>query len=119
VPTSRQELDENNSPGKIELSKSALYDFLHLALTFSPLTSLIGSSSTHIRPSLRAIDICSKTLGDNHPTTNRLETSFANLLHSMQKITEAKQLDPRAAGGITGSWKAIDLPSVNKLNRLD
>jgi len=62
-----------------------------------------------------ALRICKNTLGDQHPTTVRMSQNYSRLLQSMRKFREADRVDAKALGSVTGSWKAVTVPSDHLL----
>lgn len=57
-----------------------------------------------------SLRICQTRLGLAHPATIRLSQNYASLLHSVNRASEAYQLDPGADGTVSGSWKSITIP---------
>lgn len=63
----------------------------------------------------KALQICRESLGLNHPTTVRLRRNYARLLRSLNRESEAQELDPAADGALTGSWTVISIPAEQSL----
>ncbi|HEY9718877.1 MAG TPA: tetratricopeptide repeat protein [Trichormus sp.] len=62
-----------------------------------------------------ALRICKGKLGDQHPTTVRMQQNYSRLLQSMRKFREGDKDDVKAMGSVTGSWKAVTVPSDHLL----
>jgi tetratricopeptide (TPR) repeat protein len=62
-----------------------------------------------------ALRICKGKLGDQHPTTVRMQQNYSRLLQSMRKFKEGDKDDVKAMGSVTGSWKAVTVPSDHLL----
>ncbi len=65
-----------------------------------------------------AIRICKTSLGEQHPTTVRMNQNYARLLQQMKRFREADKVDARVQGAVTGSWKAVSVPSDHLLYNL-
>lgn len=66
-----------------------------------------------------AIRICKAQLGDQHPTTVRMNQNYARLLQQMKRFKEADKVDARVQGSVTGSWKAVTVPSDHLLYNME
>ena len=100
----------------LSLIKSA--DHPDVACGHENLASLHMMQKNYVASELsfkNAIRICSQHLGDAHPTTIRISRNYASLLQKMDRTAEAKSIDSRASGTVTGSWKALQLPDDNRL----
>ena len=64
---------------------------------------------------VEALTICKRQLGDQHPTTVRMEQNYARLLQSLRRYQEVKKMDVMASGNVTGSWKAVTVPEDHSL----
>jgi tetratricopeptide (TPR) repeat protein len=62
-----------------------------------------------------AVRICQAQLGEEHPTTVRMRQNYARLLQQMKRFREADNIDARVQGAVTGSWKAVTVPSDHML----
>ena len=65
-----------------------------------------------------AILICNSELGAQHPTTLRMNQNYARLLQQMNRFKDADKVDARVQGAVTGSWKAVAVPSDHLLYNL-
>jgi tetratricopeptide (TPR) repeat protein len=65
-----------------------------------------------------AIRICKSQLGEGHATTIRMNQNYARLLQQMKRFREADKVDAKVQGSVTGSWKAVAVPSDHLLYNL-
>lgn len=63
----------------------------------------------------RALDICTNTLGSEHPSTVRVMRKYAATLKALDKNEELSRLNGVVAGTISGSWKTLKLPTEDSL----
>ncbi|MBK9144076.1 MAG: tetratricopeptide repeat protein [Candidatus Melainabacteria bacterium] len=67
----------------------------------------------------RALEIKKKIFGPDHHETTRLLKSYADLLRSTNRGSEADELDAVAVGLITGTWKTFDIEDNQSLASTD
>lgn len=65
----------------------------------------------------RALAIRKKALGEHHEDTIKTQKAYNELLTTTGKKAAVPKQDLEAGGLITGSWKAISLPSSEQLNQ--
>lgn len=63
----------------------------------------------------RALEICTNTLGSEHPSTVRVMRKYATTLKALDKHEELSRLNGVVAGTISGSWKTLKLPTQDSL----
>jgi hypothetical protein len=63
----------------------------------------------------RALEICTNTLGSEHPSTVRVMRKYAATLRALDKNEELSRLNGVVAGTISGSWKTLKLPTEDSL----
>ena len=67
----------------------------------------------------RGVAIRTKRQGANHGDTLKLIASYANVLRDLKRDDEANHLQALATGFMSGSWKAVSISEIDKLNVLE
>ncbi|MFX6880652.1 tetratricopeptide repeat protein, partial [Acinetobacter baumannii] len=55
----------------------------------------------------KAMTVCQKALGMNHPATVKILQDYAKMLRETHREQEAKHFDSCAVGLVSGTWKAL------------
>ncbi|MBS1998776.1 MAG: hypothetical protein JSS86_20770, partial [Cyanobacteria bacterium SZAS LIN-2] len=62
------------------------------------------------------IHICTKGLGESHPTTVQMKRSYDVVLEAIEAEENAGVRDKAALGAITGSWRCLPQDAADSLH---